>query len=440
MTEARTERTAAASRGYPADWEADVLASDGATVHVRPIRPDDADALVALHARFSDRTRYLRYFSPYPRIPPRDLERFVNVDHHDREAFVACSADEIIAVGRYERLGPAGGRAAEVAFVVEDAYQGRGIGSVLLEHLAAAARENGLTRFVAEVLPENRTMLRVFADAGYQVSREFADGVVHLKFPIAPTERSVAVRDCPGAARRGAHRSRGCCSRGGGRVRRRDGPARGRRGGAAQRAARRLHRCGVPGPPEASTVGGCRAYPRRRTPRPGRPRGGGGAGGRASTAVAGRARGGARRWSWSAPGSPSRGRTGPGRAAAGHGGPRPRHARGRPELPRRGQHRPGRAPQRHAGPGPAAGRPGRHLLPVGRGRRRDARRGRAARARACPRSSRPATGPTCPATTCCSTGRRPRTDVVLLYLETFGNPRKFARIARGSAGTSRSSR
>jgi acyl-CoA synthetase (NDP forming)/GNAT superfamily N-acetyltransferase len=171
----------------------DVLLSDGSTVHVRQITPDDADRIVALHARFSDRTRYLRYFSPYPRIPARDLVRFVNVDHRDREALVIAIGDDLVAVGRYERLGPAAAD-AEVAFVVEDAHQGRGIGSLLLEHLAEAAKAVGITRFVAEVLPENRTMLRVLYDAGFQMSREYADGVVHLTFPIAATSRSVEVQ------------------------------------------------------------------------------------------------------------------------------------------------------------------------------------------------------------------------------------------------------
>ncbi|SDY47920.1 Acyl-CoA synthetase (NDP forming) [Micromonospora pattaloongensis] len=175
------------------DRSADVLLSDGTTVHLRQIRPDDATGIVAMHARFSERTRYLRYFSPYPRIPERDLRHFVTVDHHDREAFVVLAGDRICAVGRYDRLGP---RAtdAEVAFVVEDAHQGRGIGSVLLEHLAAAARDEGISRFVAEVLPANAPMLRVFADAGYQIRRQYADGVVHLSFPIAPTEASREVQ------------------------------------------------------------------------------------------------------------------------------------------------------------------------------------------------------------------------------------------------------
>ncbi|MER5703035.1 GNAT family N-acetyltransferase [Micromonospora sp. NPDC002296] len=175
------------------DQPVDVLLSDGTTVGLRPIRPDDAPGIVAMHARFSERTRYLRYFSPYPRIPERDLRRFVVVDHRDREAFVVLAADRIVAVGRYERLGPQAPE-AEVAFVVEDAYQGRGIGSVLLEHLADAARRAGIVRFVAEVLPANGAMLRVFADFGYQVQRQYADGVVHLSFPIAPTEQTLEVQ------------------------------------------------------------------------------------------------------------------------------------------------------------------------------------------------------------------------------------------------------
>ncbi|WP_253776271.1 bifunctional acetate--CoA ligase family protein/GNAT family N-acetyltransferase [Goodfellowiella coeruleoviolacea] len=175
---------------YPAHWEADVVLTDGGTVHLRPITPDDADRLVAFHRGLSERTRYFRYFGPYPRIPQRDLDRFTTVDHHDRVALVAMLGDDIIAVGRYDRVADA---SAEVAFVVADAHQGRGLGSILLEHLAAAARERGLRRFVAEVLAENGQMVRVFRDAGYQIRREFEESVLHLEFAIDPTEESVAV-------------------------------------------------------------------------------------------------------------------------------------------------------------------------------------------------------------------------------------------------------
>ena len=176
-----------------AERSANVLLSDGTTVHVRQMQPEDAPAVVETHSRFSERTRYLRFFSPYPRIPERDLHRFVNVDHRDREAFVVEVGGQLVAIGRYDRLGPDAGD-AEVAFVVEDAYQGRGIGPLLMEYLAAAARDVGITRFVAEVLPANATMLRVFGDFGYEVERRYADGVVHLEFPIAPTESSLEVQ------------------------------------------------------------------------------------------------------------------------------------------------------------------------------------------------------------------------------------------------------
>ncbi|MFS8101668.1 bifunctional GNAT family N-acetyltransferase/acetate--CoA ligase family protein [Lentzea alba] len=176
---------------FPRHWEADVVLSDGGTVHLRPITPDDGEKLREFHGRLSERTRYFRYFGPYPRIPQRDLERFSTVDHHDRVAIIALLGDDIVAVGRFDRLHE--GESAEVAFVVEDGHQGRGLGSILLEHLAAAAREVGLTRFEAEVLAENGQMVRVFRDAGYQVSRAFEEGVLHLEFAIDPTDESVAV-------------------------------------------------------------------------------------------------------------------------------------------------------------------------------------------------------------------------------------------------------
>ncbi|MGH3715175.1 MAG: GNAT family N-acetyltransferase [Micromonosporaceae bacterium] len=176
--------------GYPAHRAADVVLADGAVAHLRPIRPADASALVALHSRFSERTRYLRYFSPYPRIPQRDLNRFVTVDHHDREALVVEVGDDLIGVGRFDRLAA---EEAEIAFVVEDAYQGRGVGSVLLEHLAAAAAEEGIHRFVAETLPENRTMQRVLADAGYALERSYRDGVMHHSLELTDVTRAVEV-------------------------------------------------------------------------------------------------------------------------------------------------------------------------------------------------------------------------------------------------------
>jgi acyl-CoA synthetase (NDP forming) len=133
----------------------------------------------------------LRYFSAYPRIPERDLYRFTHVDHHDRVALVVELRGELIAVGRYER--PVGKDEAEVAFVVADEHQGRGIGSVLLEHLAAAGRERGVRRFNAVVLAENTNMIRVFRDAGYEVTRHLDLGEVTLEFAIDETAMTEAV-------------------------------------------------------------------------------------------------------------------------------------------------------------------------------------------------------------------------------------------------------
>ena len=175
----------------PAHWEADIIAADGGTVHLRPICPEDADGLTGLMERSSDQTRYYRFFGPMKRLSDRDLHRFTHVDHDDRVAFVLLLGDQLIGVGRYDRYP--GTTDAEVAFLVEDAHQGRGLGSVLLEHLAAAARERGITAFVAEVLTQNGRMVRVFLDAGYQPSRSYEEGVVHLSFPIAPTQTSLAV-------------------------------------------------------------------------------------------------------------------------------------------------------------------------------------------------------------------------------------------------------
>jgi GNAT superfamily N-acetyltransferase len=149
------------------------------TIVMRPIRPGDACALVGLHSRMSEQTRYLRFFTPCPRVPASLLRRFVEVDHHDREAFVAIEGPLIVGVGRYERLTST---EAVVAFVVEDAFQGRGIGSELLTRLAYAARQNGIDRFVGTVLPGNPGILRWIK--GYPVEHRWDDGLIQLGFRL----------------------------------------------------------------------------------------------------------------------------------------------------------------------------------------------------------------------------------------------------------------
>ena len=178
-------------RVYPAGWEADVVLRDGTTTHIRPIVPTDAPALQAFHVAQSDRSTYLRFFASLARLSDRDLERFTNVDHDSRVALIAVTADdEIIGVARYDRIGA---DEAEVAFNIADTHHGRGLGSVLLEHLAAAARERGVRRFMADVLPQNGRMIAVFRDAGYAVRQSIEDGVVSVEFDLDPTDRSLAV-------------------------------------------------------------------------------------------------------------------------------------------------------------------------------------------------------------------------------------------------------
>ncbi|KIC69160.1 bifunctional GNAT family N-acetyltransferase/acetate--CoA ligase family protein [Pseudarthrobacter phenanthrenivorans] len=178
---------------YPEHWEADVVLRDGGTAHLRPIHPSDADAVQAFHTGQSQNSIYMRFFAFKARLSAKELKRFTEVDYKDRVAFVITIHDEIIGIGRYDRLPDP--TEAEVAFNIADAHQGRGIGSILLEHLAAAAHENGIRKFTAEVLPENRKMLMVFSDAGYDVKRHFDDGVVSLEFNIDPTEKSRAVME-----------------------------------------------------------------------------------------------------------------------------------------------------------------------------------------------------------------------------------------------------
>ncbi|MFX0537072.1 GNAT family N-acetyltransferase [Ornithinimicrobium sp. Y1847] len=179
--------------GYPQQWEADVVLSDGRVAHVRPILPSDTELIHAFHAGQSEESIYLRFFAPIKRLSDKDVHRFTHVDYSDRVALVMVIGEAIAGIGRYDRVEP-GGPVAEVAFNVSDQHQGRGIGSVLLEHLADIGREAGVRRFIADVLPQNRKMISVFRDAGYEVSHEFDDGIIAVAFDIEPTDASRAVR------------------------------------------------------------------------------------------------------------------------------------------------------------------------------------------------------------------------------------------------------
>jgi acyl-CoA synthetase (NDP forming)/GNAT superfamily N-acetyltransferase len=153
--------------------------------------PNDAEGIRRFHAGQSAESIYLRFFAPLKTLSDKDVARFTQVDYDWRVALVATLHEDIIGVARFDRLDAA---TAEVAFHISDAHQGKGVGSVLLEHLAAAAQERGVTKFVADVLPQNRKMIQVFTEAGYEVNYHFDDGVIAVAFTIEPTEQSQAVR------------------------------------------------------------------------------------------------------------------------------------------------------------------------------------------------------------------------------------------------------
>jgi acyl-CoA synthetase (NDP forming)/RimJ/RimL family protein N-acetyltransferase len=175
---------------YPDRWEAEVILSDGGTMAVRPIRPDDAERIVRFHERQSPESIYFRFFSPRPRLSERDLERFTHVDYVDRMAFVGLIGDELVGVARYDRHRARSD--AEVAFFIDDEHHGRGMATVLLEYLAAAAREAGISGFTASVLPQNRKMLGVFTQAGFTANSHFEDGVIEVELGIEPTPEALA--------------------------------------------------------------------------------------------------------------------------------------------------------------------------------------------------------------------------------------------------------
>ncbi len=182
-----TDNTRLEARNYSAH---EVL-RDGGSIHIRAIRADDKDRLLDHFRHMSQDSIYHRFFGLKHSLTDQDLVRFTEIDFVGHVALVATlrtGADErFIGVGRYVTTGPA---RAEVAFAVLDEHQGRGIGTVLLDHLGRVARAAGITEFQADVLGDNNRMLEVFAKSGFRVKRSTDAGVVHLSFPTGETEAS----------------------------------------------------------------------------------------------------------------------------------------------------------------------------------------------------------------------------------------------------------
>jgi acetyl coenzyme A synthetase (ADP forming)-like protein len=179
---------------YPSEFELDVVLRDGETVQVRPITPDDGPLLVDFFERMGPESRYFRFFRVKQSLPPEEVEFFTNVDYDSRMALIVLDDDKMIAVARYDRESADSSR-AEVAFAVADDQQGRGLGTELLQLLTSHARQNGVEQFQAFVLPENVQMMRVFRNSGYELRRTVDDGVYTVDFPVAYTEGARAAAE-----------------------------------------------------------------------------------------------------------------------------------------------------------------------------------------------------------------------------------------------------
>lgn len=173
------------------NYPMDVLLRDGSVLRMRPLQPGDRDALIRLFNRCSPETKRFRFLRMITSLPDSMLDQLVAVDGRDNVALVVLQGkdegEEIVAVGRYHQM-PDRHEVAEVSFLVEDALQRRGIGTVLLDTLAEIGRENGIHYFSADVLADNRTMLSVFRKAGYAITSGISYGVTHLEFPISRSE------------------------------------------------------------------------------------------------------------------------------------------------------------------------------------------------------------------------------------------------------------
>jgi RimJ/RimL family protein N-acetyltransferase len=169
---------------YPTELEHVAVLDGGARVFVRPIRPDDESGLVDLYSRLSEHTAYQRFFTLMRRLPSTWSHFFANVDYRRRLALVAVhhgsSGPELIGVGRYESTDEE--RVAEIALVVQDRWQGRGLGTVLLDDIVRAAGARGVRRFRAFVLADNSRMLRLLSKCTEIVERGIEDGVVSVVF------------------------------------------------------------------------------------------------------------------------------------------------------------------------------------------------------------------------------------------------------------------
>jgi acetyl coenzyme A synthetase (ADP forming)-like protein len=176
---------------YPSQYETELVLKDGSSILVRPIRTDDIEGWVAFISRLSPRTKYLRFHHVTKDMGREEAKLFCTVDYKNSFAFVAEVQKEqhkdIVAIGRYSRA-PAG-YSAEIAFAIQDEYQDKGIGTKLVECLVNVALDSGITVFEGDVLSENRDMMGVLRSYGFHVVTDLEAGVYHFSFPTTRTKR-----------------------------------------------------------------------------------------------------------------------------------------------------------------------------------------------------------------------------------------------------------
>jgi acetyl coenzyme A synthetase (ADP forming)-like protein len=166
-------------------YESDVVLRDGSTLHLRPVRPDDRDALLSLYTRLSPESRRFRFFGSGGNIEA-EVERLLRANHADEFVLLGEARGRVSAVVLYCRDPHSPGR-AEVAFVIADPLQGRGVGTRMLEALAAIARDRQIRTFDAYTLQDNTQMLQLFCDSGLETDRRLEGGVYHVELSLQPT-------------------------------------------------------------------------------------------------------------------------------------------------------------------------------------------------------------------------------------------------------------
>ena len=179
-------RDAAEPAGYPGEWEFDGLLRNGEAVVVRPIRPADAPALVGLHGAVSPGTLHRHVLLTGPALSLETAAGFSEVDYDAQMAFVALVSDELVGLASYDRL-EAPVPAAEASFMLADAYQGQGVTTLLFESLSEYGRARGILRFIAEVKAQNTVLLEIFAATGLRCIRRGGMETVRVEIDLRPT-------------------------------------------------------------------------------------------------------------------------------------------------------------------------------------------------------------------------------------------------------------